>query len=236
MSALALHSFSRTSGLIRWCAAALVILLLHGAVGLALLRWFTRAPTEPNGIISAIAVSLAPATGGVSTPQDDLPVGPPMEQAEQAPPEPDKTEQQPIEQPPPPQQAEVTLPKPEPKVQERKKTIERRPPAPETRAPAKSEHAQQNVTSSPLYGSLVYGHLQRFKRGLSNAASGRTVVQFTLDRRGQVLSSSVTQSSGNAALDREALDIVRRANPFPPFPADLAGAQGSFSAPIRFGS
>jgi len=55
-----------------------------------------------------------------------------------------------------------------------------------------------------------------------------------LNRSGDVIASAVTKSSGNAALDQEALNILRRASPFPPFPAGKPGDQDSYIAPVNF--
>jgi protein TonB len=44
----------------------------------------------------------------------------------------------------------------------------------------------------------------------------------------------VTKSSGNDALDREGLEILRRASPFPAFPAAKPGSQDSYIAPVIF--
>jgi periplasmic protein TonB len=193
-------------------------------------------------IIPAIIVSLVPAPS--SSPQidnQDVAVGPPMEEVEQTPPEPSKVdEQKPVEptpQPPPVQQAEITLPKPEPKpepIEEPK--LAPKPPA-EARAPPKAERAAQfSPAAANAYNSLVYGHLQRYKRYPSSAggASGTVVVRFALNREGGVVSSAVTKSSGSEALDHEALAILLRASPFPAFPADKPGSQDSFIEPINF--
>ena len=48
------------------------------------------------------------------------------------------------------------------------------------------------------------------------------------------MESEVTKSSGNDVLDREALEILRRASPFPPFPAAKPGSQDSYIAPVNF--
>jgi protein TonB len=170
----------------------------------------------------------------------DIAVGPTMQQAEAAPKEPPKIEEKPVEQvvqpPSPPQQAEITLPRVEPKPVEKPKP-EERPPAPETRAPQKTEHVGQFAQAgSDAYNALVFGHLQRFKRYPSSArgAQGTVVVRFVLSRAGAVIESAVTKSSGNDVLDREALKILRRASPFPPFPAAKPGPQDSYIAPVNF--
>ncbi|WFU41563.1 energy transducer TonB [Bradyrhizobium sp. CB82] len=220
--------------------AGLTILIAHAAIVAVVALWYARRPVEPN-ILPAIAVTLAPVEA--SSPQvqnQDIAVGPTMQQAEETPKEPPKVEEKPLEQvvqpPSPPQQAEVTLPQVEPKDVEKPKP-EEQPPAPETRAPPKTEHVGQfTQAGSNAYNALVFGHLQRFKRYPSSArgAQGTVVVRFVLNRAGAVTESAVTKSSGNDVLDREALEILRRASPFPPFPVAKPGSQDSYIAPVNF--
>ena len=207
MNALTLHLPERR-GLARWAVAALAILALHAAIVAAVVWWYARKPVPPD-VVPAIAVTLAPVESSSPEIQDqDIAVGPTMQQAEAAPKEPPKVEEKPMDevaQPPsPPQEAEVTLPRVEPKQVEKPKP-EERPPAPETRAPQKTEHVGQfTQAGSDAYNALVFGHLQRFKRYPSSArgAQGVAVVRFVLNRAG-----AVTKSSGNDVLDREALGI-----------------------------
>jgi protein TonB len=239
MNAFALHLPERR-GLSRWTLASVTILIAHAAIVAAVALWYARRPVEPN-ILPAIAVTLAPVEASSPQVQDqDIAVGPTMQQAEAAPIEPPKVEEKPVEQvvqpPSPPQKAEVTLPQVEPKEVEKPKPEERAP-APETRAPPKNEHVGQfTQAGSNAYNALVFGHLQRFKRYPSSArgAQGTVVVRFVLNREGAVIESAVTKSSGNDVLDREALEILRRASPFPPFPAAKPGLQDSYIAPVNF--
>jgi len=239
MNAFALH-LPDGRGFSRWTLAGLTILIAHAAIVAVVAFWYARRPVEPN-ILPAIAVTLAPVEA--SSPQvqnQDIAIGPTMQQAEDAPIEPPKVEDKPVEQviqpPSPPQQAEVTLPQVEPKEVEKPKTQEQ-PPAPETRAPPKTERLGQfTQAGSNAYNALVFGHLQRFKRYPSAArgAQGTVVVRFVLNRAGAVMESAVTKSSGNDVLDREALEILRRASPFPAFPAAKPGSQDSYIAPVNF--
>jgi periplasmic protein TonB len=143
-----------------------------------------------------------------------------------------------VMQPPsPPQEAEVTLPKDEPKQEE--KPTESRPPAPETRAPPKTEHIGQfSEAGARAYSALVVGHLQRVKRYplAVHGVSGIVQVQFVLNRAGDVIESKVTKSSGNGVLDHEALETLRRASPFPAFPDAKPGAEDTYIASLNFGS
>lgn len=238
MNAHALH-LPEQRGVSRWMLAALAILLAHAAIVATLAFWYTRRPVEPT-ILPAISVSLAPVDA--SAPQiqsEDVAVGPTMHQAEAAPNEPPKQEQpvEKVETPPPPQQqADVTLPKETPKQVEEPKP-QSQPPAPETRAPEKTEHIGQfTEAASNAYNALVVGHLARFKKypAAAGDAVGTVTVVFTLSRDGKVIDVKVTKSSGNHLLDEAALANVRRADPFPRFPAAKPGTEESYVWPEEF--
>lgn len=83
------------------------------------------------------------------------------------------------------------------------------------------------------YYARLRAHLQRYRRPVEAAAAGtRTVVvRFRVDSRGGVSAIGVQRSSGDARLDAEALDLVRRAAPVPAPPR-----QGvmNLAVPIEF--
>lgn len=157
---------------------------------------------------------------------------------------------QPKPEPPKPVKAEAK-PKPapvKPKVvrAEAKKPSDA-PPAPRTSAPQRAERIAPSASNaSPgasaaavaTYNRLVAAHLQRFKQYPPQAKSagqqGVARLSFTLGRGGQVLSSRLGGSSGHAALDAETMAMVRRAQPFPPFPTEMKQASVSFSVPVSF--
>jgi periplasmic protein TonB len=236
MTALALHLPQR-QGLPRWVLATLLVLLAHAALVASVAFWYARRPVEPN-ILPAIAVSLMPVEASSPEIQNqDIAVGPAMQEAEEARKQPEDEQQTdkmepPVQQP----QAEVTLPKEEEKEIEQPKPVIQ-PPAPETRAPPKTDRIGQfTEAAAKAYNALVFGHMQRFKRYPASArgASGIVVVRFELNRKGDVIASAVTKSSGNAALDQEAIGLLSRANPFPPFPSAKPGDQDSYIAPVNF--
>jgi periplasmic protein TonB len=239
MTAFALHLPERR-GLSRWVVAGLTIAAAHGAIISSAVLWYARQPVTPT-ILPAISVSLAPVDASSPEEQNqDIAVGPTMQQAEEAPKEPPKVEEPKVEQemqpPPPQQQAEVALPAPAPKPVEEPKP-QAPPPAPETRAPPPSEHVGRfSQAASNAYDALVLGHLQRFKRYPSAArgASGRVEVKFELNRDGQLTDVEVTKSSGNNVLDQEMLAIIRHASPFPPFPAAKPGTEASYIWSLNF--
>jgi len=241
MTAFALHLPER-SGLARWLFAAIVILALYAAVVAAVLFWPARRPGTPE-IVPAIAVTLAPTQSSAPDLQnEDLPVGPEMQQAEAVPPEPPKPEEQKVEQqvqPPPPlptEHAEVALPDAERNSVEKPKE-EVRPPAPETRAPPKTAQIGTfSQAGSNAYNALVIGHLERFNRypAAAHGAAGKVTVRFVLKRSGEVVERAVVVSSGHELLDHEALEVLRRASPFPAFPTAKPGDRDTYTMPMSF--
>ena len=238
MTAFSLYLPERR-GFSRWTLAGVAILAAHAAIVASVALWYVRAPVEPH-LIPAIAVTLAPVEASSPDIQNqDIAVGPTMQQADAAPVEERKVEEKPaeqVEQTPPQPQAEVTLPPKEENVEK----VEPQPmtPAPETRAMPKNDRiAEFSVAGSNAYDALIFGHLQRFKRYplAAHGAAGTVMVQFELNRAGEVISSKVTKSSGNQLLDREAIEILHRASPFPAFPAAKPGTRDSFLAPVNFG-
>lgn len=163
---------------------------------------------------------------------------------------------------PPEQKSEPTPPKPEPvKVEPEKKPAPVKPkvvradakkptdapPAPRTTASPKAERqapaasaANAGASAAVLasYRQMVAAHLQRFKQyppaAKSAGQQGTARVSFTLSRSGGVTSVSLAGSSGHAALDAETVAMVRRAQPFPAFPADVKQSSMPFSAPVAF--
>ncbi len=236
MTALALHLPER-HGFARWIFSAAMIVATHAAIIASMLLWHARTPVAPT-VAPAIAVSLAPVEG--SSPEiqhQDIAAGPTMQQAADQPKEQPKAEDKAMEQvvPPPQQQADVTLPTEQKKVEKPKQEVT--PPAPETRAPPPTPHIGRfTQAASNAYMARILGHLQRFRRypAAAHGAVGTVMVRFVLNRTGEVIKTEVTKSSGNSVLDQEALTILRRASPFPPFPAAKPGADDFYIAPLKF--
>jgi protein TonB len=170
----------------------------------------------------------------------------------------EKVDSKPVEEPPPevapapdPEVA-VQPPQPQEVKQETPKRQEPRPPAPTTSAPQAIPEQMAAIPAAPTQGRLVPTNsnvvptwktqivalLERNKRYPETAQSRReqgvAQVFFSLDRQGRVLESRVVRSSGANALDEEALALLRRAQPFPPPPRELAGEHIDLTVPIRF--
>lgn len=96
----------------------------------------------------------------------------------------------------------------------------------------------------PLQGSaalrfqrLLLAHIERYQR-YPNAAKrdglqGTVLVAFAMRRDGSVVTVGIKSSSGLPILDQEAIDTVRRAQPLPAIPAEMA-EQLTVLLPVAF--
>lgn len=86
--------------------------------------------------------------------------------------------------------------------------------------------------------AIVLAHLERHRRYPFAAQrareQGTADLRFRVDRRGRVLAARIERSSGSAALDEEAVAVVRRAEPLPPPPPEIAGETLELVVPVRF--
>ncbi|GKQ55938.1 energy transducer TonB [Bradyrhizobium sp. Ce-3] len=161
---------------------------------------------------------------------------------------------------PPEQKQQVTPPKPEPakvvpehKAEPIKPKVVRREakkpseatPAPRTSAPSPAERqapaasaisAGAAASAIAAYNARVRAHLLRFHSypAAGNGQRGVVRLVFTLGRGGQMLSSHLGGSSGNPTFDARALAMLRQAQPFPAFPAEITQGSMGFSVPVAF--
>lgn len=237
----------------RWMIAAAAVLLIHAAVVFWLI-YLLETNTSAGQPPAAVMIELAPLA--VAPPADAPPEvtpGPQMTQAEPEEVEPEQTLAI-QELPPAPKPAVVLMTAPKPKPKPLKKVAkkvpkpEREPPAPRTSAPIRSEAARAHTAAAPRQGSSgssaasnaswrsqVYAHLVRHKPGTTSAdGTGTASLSFTISRSGSVISTRLAGSAGSAVLDHKALEMVHRANPFPPPPPEVGGGSFTFSVPVHF--
>jgi protein TonB len=81
-------------------------------------------------------------------------------------------------------------------------------------------------------------HLNKHKKypheARKSGDEGVAAVSFTLDRSGKVISSHLDKSSGSDLLDKEAIEVLSRASPFPPPPSDVPNLTINLTLPIQF--
>ncbi|MCA0960574.1 energy transducer TonB [Salipiger bermudensis] len=98
-----------------------------------------------------------------------------------------------------------------------------------TRSGSGGRSQEAGNAAASNYPGQVMRKLSRVPRPRMNAR-GAAVVAFSITGSGGLSGVSLARSSGSAALDRAALQVVQRAAPFP---APPAGAQRSFSIQIK---
>jgi protein TonB len=215
-----------SSNRLRLSASLLLVLGVHAGLGIWALNWQ----------VQALAVELPPATMLIELPPQPTVAPPPAPAViQQATPEPER-----VVAPKPKLVLEKPKPKAKPVVQQAKpaptppvlaaKRVEHATPTPNT-APAAAPVAAQpsnsraTAAAKASWQSQLLSHLARYKRYPDEARrrgiQGTCQVRFNLDHNGAVLSVELAKSSGNAALDRATLAMIRRASPVPTPPAQL---------------
>jgi periplasmic protein TonB len=238
-------SRSKVTDAVRWAFCFALVVCFHVAGAAALLaRWSNDADMVANAPV--ITVDLAPLPVAPQTQPTELPPGPEQTEAKS---EPEPQPQKPVEteeiKPTPAKDAELTVAPPKP---EKPKQKPARKQASLTSAPStverKADHAAAATTGSishnpdalPNWKSALVSQLERHKRYPSEAhgASGVAQLAFTVDRNGGVHNAHIVRSSGSSALDGATLDLVARAQPLPPPPPEIRGAQIAITVPIRY--
>jgi periplasmic protein TonB len=127
--------------------------------------------------------------------------------------------------------SDTALEKPEPAISD--------DPVPKPKALSPAEAPPSNVMSAPSamsgpaddvaakFQQALLRHVARYQH-YPNAAralhlEGKVDTQFSMARDGTLLGVWVRTSSGQAVLDKEAIETIRRSQPLPPIPQELPG-------------
>ncbi len=99
---------------------------------------------------------------------------------------------------------------------------------------------RQLVISADTRESVVAAYLDNWKRRIESVGdeyfptlgnleglTGSPTLEVSIDASGQLKDVVIRKSSGSRILDQAALDILRRASPFDPFPADISAEYDS---------
>lgn len=194
---------------IRWVAAALLVIAIHLSAIAGYI--YIHQPDETDDDSPAITIDIAPG----DSPVEQQAVAP----APKPPPE--------VEKPPPDTPEVVPEPPPPPKIEQ--------PPAQEQ--PSLTRGGAPHIATE--WERSLTQHLQKFKRYPSGAQArgeeGLVLLRFSVDRSGRVLAHQIAQSSGHPDLDAEVMSMIERAQPLPPFPPSMTEAVlDQLVVPIRF--
>ncbi len=223
-----------------------LVLLLSLALHIAAFGLLPGFSQEPSKLADQLTVELQP-------PPPPKPLPPP----EPPKPEPEKPKEPPRKLPPPPKPLPVIQPKAEtpppvrvpetpppppvmavaPKPSEPPPAVTAPPPPPEP--PPKPVAAPPDLDAAyGNYGSVLSREFARHKQypriAQMRGWQGITRIELRIDASGNVTSSSIAESSGFEVLDKQALEMVRKASPLPLPPEALRGRDFTIVVPVSF--
>lgn len=112
-------------------------------------------------------------------------------------------------------------------------------PAPPLEPPKKVEPSDADINDAKTqYGSTlgraIAKHKSYPKIAQMRGWQGECLLDLKIDSSGNVLSANVKESSGHESLDNQALEMVRKASPFPAPPEALRGRSFNITVPVSF--
>ncbi|NOY71043.1 MAG: energy transducer TonB [Gammaproteobacteria bacterium] len=214
-------------------AALFVALALHGAIAFWLaLPAPERLPEIPPEQI--LRVSLLATIAETTTAAK--PVTPPP-QKKIKPPKPEP-KPEPVIQKPEPAPEPVIEPAPQPEPLPAKpppKIVDTPVPEPE---PIEPTPAPLSATATAEYEQLLVAWLEKQKKYPKRAKrmriEGEGRLRILIDRTGNIQKIMLEQRTGNRLLDKAALEMAERANPFPAMPDNDPRQELEFIVPVVF--
>jgi periplasmic protein TonB len=207
-------------------ATLMIAMLLHGGIAL----WFSLTepvppptPVEPLRInlLATIAETTVNAAAEVVEPPPPLPVPEKPEPVIQKPPtkpvEPPVAEVKPVENIPEPEQAAEAAPQV---------------------TPTEATPAPLDAAATARYEQLLVAWLEKHKKYPGRAKrlriEGEGMLRILIDRTGHTQQVDLAQRTGNRLLDKAALEMAQRADPFPPMPENDPRRKLEFVVPVAF--
>jgi len=88
------------------------------------------------------------------------------------------------------------------------------------------------------YRMALIASAERYKRyprqAMDRGWQGKVEVRLVIGENGRTRTASIKTSSGYEVLDRQALDMVKKAKPLTPIPAALRGREFTIDIPVIF--
>jgi len=143
---------------------------------------------------------------------------------------------QPVTEPPPSQPTEVIAVAPKPSAAPPVQTVPAPVPVKPEPPPVINQADFEDARNK--YGNSLWGAISKHKKYPKIAAmrnwQGEAVVELELDGNGKLKSKKILQSSGHEVLDKQALEMVEKALPFPAPPEALRGSSFTITVPVPF--
>jgi protein TonB len=143
---------------------------------------------------------------------------------------------EPVAEPPPAQPTEVIAVAPKPNAAPPVQTAPVPTPVKQEPPPVTNQADYDDARSK--YGNSLWGAISKHKKYPKIAAmrnwQGEAIVELELDGNGKLKSKKIIQSSGHDVLDKQALEMVEKALPFPAPPDVLRGNNFTITVPVPF--
>lgn len=246
----------------RWVGSFLVVTSIFLIAGTGIRTWKQELPS-PAKSVAAIMVEYAPTVTVARSPERPSPSGPEQEEIPAPNPVAPEPVEAPPPSDSPIQKATTqesvtpltTLPESEPDVGNEAVPDETQaaPAAQHSTSPAPVEAPTGDKSAAPLTGmptvatsfdpslwlTAVREHVESHRHGFRQGRRPRpqhsiALVRFKMDRSGNLLSSSLEESTGSKMLDEEALDLINRSQPFPPLPLEITADTVEITIPVEF--
>jgi len=95
-----------------------------------------------------------------------------------------------------------------------------------------------DAVATARYEQLLMAWLEKYKKYPRRAKrlriQGEAVLRILINRAGEAQQVTLEQRTGNRLLDKAALDMAQRANPFPPMPDNDPRQEYEFMVPVAF--
>jgi protein TonB len=105
---------------------------------------------------------------------------------------------------------------------------------PKLRGPSEQDIENAHGNYSNLLSREFAKHKQYPRMAQMRGWQGTAKVELHVDANGSVTSSSISESSGFEILDKQALEMVRKATPLPQPPEALRGREFTIIVPVAF--
>ena len=116
-----------------------------------------------------------------------------------------------------------------------RQTLDEKAPEAETARAPSPGIGKDRLKLTADWGRQISAYFELHKRyPKDRSKSTKVKVSLVLNRRGNIVSADVTESSGDPAFDDAAVSMIRRSDPVPKPPAGLTDDQFSFSLDVNF--
>lgn len=227
------------------CVTVLIALALHAGIAIWLVLPAPLPPSPPPPLRVNLQSIVADNTMNTAIAPPEPPSEPVSEPIAEAAPTP-QPEPQPVVQEAAVKPRSVVKPAPVPQLstphpinnisepEQRPEPLQKMVQPP----PVASSVAPLDAVATARYEQLLVAWLEKHKKYPRTAKrlgiEGEGMLRILIDRAGRTQQITLEQRTGNRLLDKAALEMARRADPFPPIPENDPRRELEFIVPVEF--